>query len=414
MAFPSIVVTLTNPAATNKLNSPSHSGIETAQNNEIIQIENVLGTSTTSVLGTIIGDLRNPASSGGGHVQAANSGGTGQTSYTKGDILIAQSQSVLAKLAIGTNGNALVADSTQSTGVGWQGVAGAAQIQNQQYTYARGSVISSSVYGIKLSQAVSILTDGLAVQVKFPTTNTTSVLALQVNATGPSSIAALIKNTDGTNPIVGAIQASMIGVLEFDSVSSVFQLQNTYIPTYGTSSVQFLRNDATWSTITTGSKLNINTTSSIATGSASETTIYTISVVGGTLGTNNGIYGKLFFTYVKNSGSTTTFNLKYGSTTIATANAAASGVGSATTLSGFIDFVIYGNGATNSQVGNFVATGNINQLLPSSLSVVEMYIAGTGTATEDSTTNLSLSLTITQNSTGDTFTTKNIFTQIIK
>lgn len=119
MAFPSTISSFTNPLPTDKLNSPSHSSIETAQNNELIQIEKVIGTSQTSVIGTIIGDLRNPASGGGGHIQAANKGGTGQTSFAKGDLLVASSSSVISKLTVGDTGKVLTADSSQSAGVKW-------------------------------------------------------------------------------------------------------------------------------------------------------------------------------------------------------------------------------------------------------------------------------------------------------
>lgn len=46
-------------------------------------------------------------------------GGTNTASYTKGDILVAQSSTVLTKVAVGTNGQVLTADSAQATGVKW-------------------------------------------------------------------------------------------------------------------------------------------------------------------------------------------------------------------------------------------------------------------------------------------------------
>lgn len=228
LSFPSTIGTFTNPVASNKLNSPSHSAIETAQNNELIQIENVIGVDgASSIIGTIIGDLRSPGSNGGGHVQTANKGGTGQISYTKGDLLIATSTSVLSKLAVGADGFALLADSTAQTGMSYQGVATATTIQNETFTYARASVISASVYGIILSQPVSVLSDGLGVVVKFPTANAGTSMALQINATGPSSVTGLIKKQGLASLAIGDITSSMIGVLQFDSVSSVFQLQGT-------------------------------------------------------------------------------------------------------------------------------------------------------------------------------------------
>src|SRR3990167_166558 len=99
--FPSVLSTFNKPTTTDKLNSPSHSALHNTVSSAVGQIEAVIGVDgANSVLGTIMSDLRNPDSSGGGHVQTANKGGTGQTAYTKGDILVASSSSVLTKLAI--------------------------------------------------------------------------------------------------------------------------------------------------------------------------------------------------------------------------------------------------------------------------------------------------------------------------
>lgn len=110
--------TFTDPQPTNRLNSPSHSSIESAQNTALEEIQAAVGTDS-SVIGTIIGDLRNTNSNGGGHVQTANKGGTGQTSYSKADLLVAQSSSVLSKLSVGADNFVLTADSTQATGLKW-------------------------------------------------------------------------------------------------------------------------------------------------------------------------------------------------------------------------------------------------------------------------------------------------------
>lgn len=116
--FPSILTVISDPAANNKLNAPSHSSIESAQNDGIKKLETFIGTESSAV-GTLFYDIRGAGSNGGGHVQSANKGGTGQTQYAKGDILVGQSSSVLTKLAVGTDTYVPIADSTQATGIKW-------------------------------------------------------------------------------------------------------------------------------------------------------------------------------------------------------------------------------------------------------------------------------------------------------
>lgn len=142
--FPSILTTYTNPNPTDKLNAPSHSGIETNQNSGLQQVEAVIGT-ISSVSGTLMYDIRAAASNGGGHVQTANKGGTSQTSYTKGDLLVASSASVLSKLSVGTDGQALLADNSQSAGVKWGSPTATAVIASAKAT---SSVLTLSVTSI--------------------------------------------------------------------------------------------------------------------------------------------------------------------------------------------------------------------------------------------------------------------------
>jgi len=119
--FPSVLNSFTRPTSTDRLNSPSHSALHNTVSSALGQVEAVIGVDgANSVVGTLMYNVRSPASDGGGHVQVANKGGTGQTSYTKGDILVAQSSSVLTKLAISaTDGQVITSDSTAATGISW-------------------------------------------------------------------------------------------------------------------------------------------------------------------------------------------------------------------------------------------------------------------------------------------------------
>lgn len=119
MAWPSIVTTYTNPMPMNTLNSPSHSSIETAQNNSLTEMQTFIGTMNASALGTLIGTVYNPSSDGGGHVQTVPKGGTGFTSYTLGNLLVANSPSSLSKLAVGLDGQVLKANSSVASGINW-------------------------------------------------------------------------------------------------------------------------------------------------------------------------------------------------------------------------------------------------------------------------------------------------------
>lgn len=116
--YPSTIATLPDPQPTDRLNSPSHSALHQSENAQIEAIQTFVGT-LSSVEGTLIHDIRSPDSDGGGHVQSANKGGTGQTAYTKGDLLVASSSSVISKLQVGSDGQLVQADSTSPLGVKW-------------------------------------------------------------------------------------------------------------------------------------------------------------------------------------------------------------------------------------------------------------------------------------------------------
>jgi hypothetical protein len=130
MAFPSTLSTFNRPTATDRLNSPSHSALHNTVSSAVGQIEAVIGVEgANSVVGTLEYFIKSPDSNGGGHVQTANKGGTGQTSYTKGDLLVATSASVLAKLAVGNDNAVLQANSSVAAGVQWGAIPGVPTIR---------------------------------------------------------------------------------------------------------------------------------------------------------------------------------------------------------------------------------------------------------------------------------------------
>jgi len=139
-----------------------------------------------------------------------------------------------------------------------------------------------------------------------------------------------------------------------------------------------------------GTKLYASATPIAQENTTSEITLITVTVPGGTLGTNNAIKIKWWVdtgNYIPAAKATMTIRLKYGATTIATWVNTASTV--ADSYAGFWEALLIADGATNAQDGkinNFMfQTDGGGQLIPT--------LATVGTATEDSTANKTLAVT---------------------
>lgn len=121
--FPSVFNTFNRPSPTDRLNSPSHSALHNTVSSAVGQIEAVIGTNTgatASAVGTLMYDIRSPLSGGGGHIQTAVLGGTGQNTFTKGDLLVATGPSTISKLAVSSvNNEVLIIDTNQAAGIKW-------------------------------------------------------------------------------------------------------------------------------------------------------------------------------------------------------------------------------------------------------------------------------------------------------
>jgi hypothetical protein len=84
---------------------------------------------STQVLGKVLtaagaGSVVSIQLYGPGHYGAAvqvSDGGTGQTTYTKGDLIVAAGGAMLNKLGVGTDGQTLTADATSTNGLKWAG-----------------------------------------------------------------------------------------------------------------------------------------------------------------------------------------------------------------------------------------------------------------------------------------------------
>lgn len=230
--FPSILNTFSRPSATDRLNNPSHSALHNTVSSALGQVEAVIGVDgANSVLGTIIGDLRSPDSGGGGHVQSANKGGTGQTTYTKGDILVAQSTSVLSKLSVGIDGQSLVADSSVASGIKW-GTPGGTKISAISsvvtYRYNNGfsnaSLVSVTIPGSVLGNNSAVRLTSFA---RYIASGGGTGSVLLTTTYGTATISSIILRSTGNSPassLVGKIEYTLIANGSSNSQRGIFSV----------------------------------------------------------------------------------------------------------------------------------------------------------------------------------------------
>lgn len=104
----------------------------------------------------------------------ATKGGTGTTSYTKGDLLAASSSTALSKLGVGTNGQVLRANSATATGLEW----GADYVGTVTTVTGSGAIsVSNGTTTPAISVAAASTSVAGVVQLSDSTGTTSSVLA---------------------------------------------------------------------------------------------------------------------------------------------------------------------------------------------------------------------------------------------
>lgn len=91
---------------------------QNASNVAFTPAASLASTTVQNALEEVSNECRNADSLTSGTVAIAR-GGTGLTSYSKGNLLLGNTYNVLAALAVGTNGQVLTADSAETLGVKW-------------------------------------------------------------------------------------------------------------------------------------------------------------------------------------------------------------------------------------------------------------------------------------------------------
>jgi hypothetical protein len=138
-----------------------------------------------------------------------------------------------------------------------------------------------------------------------------------------------------------------------------------------------------------------------------EDTLYSLSVTGGTLGTDSGIKFEIPISDYDTDNSTSgTFRLKYGTTTIATAIITASSDGNTSNLGGYITGFIYANASANAQYGS-ITVSVAGSGLDATTSKAQT-VSASGTATENSASTLNLSVTFEESGSNASVTVGNV------
>lgn len=170
--------------------------------------------------------------------------------------------------------------------------------------------------------------------------------------------------------------------------------ETTWNSTTNAASTAFVQQEITANV----TKINIDTTGVAISSSSAETTIYTATVPANTLGTNNGITGKIFFSSRSVSTTDKVLKLKYGSTTIATVTMTPWAT-TDITVTWEIDFQLFWAGTTSSQEWSIKIHGSSSVYgLSATTWPINIGGAAQGTATEVSTGALALTVTWQQGS----------------
>lgn len=240
-------------------------------------------------------------------------------------------------------------------------------------TYAWGAVNLADTDAITGDLPFSNLTQGTARSVLGVTGNATADFA-SIQGTANQ---VLVINSAGTALSFGQVNiassAAVTGVLALANggLGSALSDPNAdkvigWDDTDGTNGYWTLGSGLTYTHAThtlsavASTKISISTASTTV-GSGSTTTVYTVAIAGGTLGTNNGIKFTIALSAITvDSSNTVTVNVIYGGSTISavTLNGQGDALG---TTDGILTGMIVGNGATNAQKGVASIVTTFNQ-----------------------------------------------------
>lgn len=162
--FPGSVDSPTDPLATQKLNSPSHSAQHGFENDAIVAIETYAGPNDLSQTAPVAATVLKSETNGKSRWAKVDiTTDVAAASQQKGDLFVAQSSTVIARLPAGTDNYALVSRSSAANGIDWEVVPA-----DNVVTLTAGESISQG-------NAVSV-GDGATVSASAPALNSDGVI----------------------------------------------------------------------------------------------------------------------------------------------------------------------------------------------------------------------------------------------
>jgi hypothetical protein len=151
---------------------------QSANNISFTAVGEITATNVQLAIEEVSTECRNAGNLTSGTLATAR-GGTGLASYTKGDLVAASGSTTLAKLAVGTNGQVLVADSSTATGLAWStNITGnAGSVTNGVYTTGTQTIGGAKTFSNAMVSDGTFTANGTVFSSGIRTNTTTGVSA---------------------------------------------------------------------------------------------------------------------------------------------------------------------------------------------------------------------------------------------